>query len=260
MEELILKGIETAFLAAMLDVPVLYGIPDSQPDMQQEGIHGSMAVTHRSLQDKGVLITDSDGETIEPACLSLLDTVFHCEYYASAVSQTGEEQRAVYLYRREDRLVVMELQGENCVFRPTNKDKLPEILWQIVDWSRLSSAMPVNHEELPEKVFSRAKEMQTEKAVAYLKEAGLSIPMAELAADAFSHRTVFAVFLFLNTRGRADAVQHVMFLGDNRGVVKLGFFVKENLDYVALEACDPDHIRRCIEQKACWFLGEDCTE
>lgn len=257
MNDLKLNAKELMCLAAWFDTTEVFGIPDAFSNAAPETMRGEVLEAQQSLQEKGVLTLDFDGNTdVQSEWNELLEIVFHCEGFTALDRQLVDGGHTGFLfYRRNGNIVASRFDGQDYTFERIGADEYAQRIDACVGWEILADGPSETNAQIPQRGLLKLKNKDNRSICAELIRRGLSKEAAVIVADAFALRSNFYSFAFVDVNAKTDGIKSLMFLGDGRGILEVRNTLVGNADYVALSGVKLETLRKKLAQDAQWFLS-----
>ena len=254
MNELSLNAKELICLAALMDVSQVFGIPDAFADRAESQMKAEVMTVQRSLEKKGVLKMDFDGNSdLNTIYADLLDIVLRCDHFIAVDRQAPERgQNGFLFYLKGKNSVSAVINGDDYLFTVLSPDDLVKEIHGLVFWNELSGAMVGEQGSMTQRVLTHLKRKGEKQSLKLLRETGLSETASRLVCDALSLKAQFYSFAFVDVHSRVNGVRSVMFLGDKRGIIRLETAVRDNVDYVTFTSTTPASVEQSLRTLAVW--------
>lgn len=225
--------------AALLGIQEVIAIPDAFQNMTPRQIRAEIQAAQRALEEKGILQLDFNGNcTLNPAHFSSLETLLRGEKVIIVDAQLTSCGQAGCAYYISGRRVVRSV-PQNGAFELS--EIMPE---QAVE--ELCGLSWTKAEELScEPCLISQRQLDQIKAggsVETLEKVGMSDKMQAIISDAFSFKTNFYSFAFLERQSGGTFIS-LIFMDDARGTIKLTPTIQDDQNYVLIEAVKQEALK-----------------
>lgn len=254
-----LSAKELICLAAWHGVPEIFGVPDVFARIAPDKLKAEVLQVQQSLQKKGVLSLDFDGNSdIRPEYAELLDVVFHCDHFAALDRQLVEDgHKALLFYRKNAEIIASQLNGQEYSFEKLDTEHFAERLYTSIRWESLNDILPSTKAEITQRSLIKMKKQAGKTTTTELMKNGLNREAASMVADAFALRSNFYSFAFVDVTAKVDGIKSLMFLGDSRGLLHMKNIVIDNADCVSFGTISKADLLEKLDQSVRWFLHDN---
>lgn len=245
MKEYIFSPEEFLYLGAFAGAEVLYGVEDNLSGLSEAELKLRVASLEESLQSKGYLKEDFDGnKEIIQDVMTLMEV---CAYPGGVLVIEKETQDAgqttsfYYLEDETEQVVKMERKegGFHCTI--ASAEETWKELQDVVKWKNAESRI-LKQDGQKERFLIPQKELQQAarlvkmdapaKAAEIFREAGVTDEMIRKVLLGLQHQTDYYSFLFLDEQDETEEAVTVIFLMGEDFVIGMSPRVVDDSDYV----------------------------
>jgi len=241
-----LSAKELICIASALGVTQVFGISDPFVDVPPRKLQKELDKVRQTLEDKGVLMSDFDGNVeINPLYLPLVETVVKCDACAVAETQCAGTTTQLMYYQKAERFVQCVVNGEELALKETTAVNASSDLSNIVNWTINPEQLDMSPCKIPQSLFVMLKGKSERVRKAEIEKLNMPQEIADILLDALRFKTNFYSLCYIDMIS-TGSVRSLMFIDDLNGTLKLTNIVENNKNYVLLSPVSQAELKQAV--------------
>ncbi len=232
--QICLTAKELICIAAAMGVSEIIGINDEFKAVAPRKLQRKLDQVRQSLETKGIIISDFEGNSsLNTAYLILWKTMFGSEKIVALDAQLLKSgQKSVLFYIADNNAVEAVRDNNSYTLNLLDYDECKRRILSCVDWVPSPAVLDRGECSVKQSTLRKLKSpLNIRSGREGLVKAGITDTVADLVFDAFSFKSNFYSFAFIDMTddGKLDSL---MFIDDVKGAVQLVSTIEDDENYV----------------------------
>lgn len=252
MEKYILTAKEFLYLCASVDVYEIYGVENAFKGMNAAQIEQQIPVIQQSLENKGYIESDFDGNSyVNQNLLELVEKCATCQKMITVDKRkTGEETKAVVFYAKDGEIIKSDRIDDGYEVSLVKKSEVLDFVSDIL--SKVNSENNYDFEKfsIPNKILTKAKTKASsgyyEDAEKAVKEIVSDKKLAKAIIDGITEKCGFYSVVTTDFTVKEDFVKNTSFIDTNCGLITVTPTVNGIVSEVEFESACAEKIKETV--------------
>lgn len=237
MRDCELTAKEIMCVAASLGATELYGIPDGFSGISKSSLNKELLKVQSSLEQKGYLKENFDGETsLSKEIVDVITVCSKCEKFIAIDKQIkNKPQEGILFYIKDSTTVKAVKTGDVYKMSLFDSSMIKTALNEIVAWKEPDDTEKVEF-TVSNKVLTKAKTLKArnaeDAAIKELRDCGVGDIAAKVVLSGLNNDEDFYSFTFADLVAESNNIDNVMYIISNNKALRLKSAIEDEQDVV----------------------------